>query len=166
MKAAIALIVAGLLPGIAVPSTSSLSYIGALSGPEDMFEATFSLLATANLKIDTWGFGGGTNAAGAVIPAGGFDPWIALFSGPAATATIYAIAGVPAADADTLSNPPISFVGNCPPAGMVVIGTGSGNSVCGDDLLQIARTNRATPVTCQIAGDPVASNPARNRGIQ
>ncbi len=137
MKTAIALIVAGLLPGAASASTSFLSFTGALSSPEDVFEVTFSLSATADIEIDTWGFGGGTNAAGALILAGGFDPMISLFSGPRATATIYTIAGISAADADTLFNPPFSFVGNCPPAGMVTIGTGSGSSVCGDDLMQI-----------------------------
>ena len=128
----------GLLSGTAAASTSFLSYTGSLASSDAVFEATFSLSSTSNVAIQTWGFGGGTNAAGTVIAAGGFDPMVALFSGPVASAAIYTIAGNPAADADTLVNPPISFVGNCPPAGLVTIGTGAGSSVCGDDLMQIS----------------------------
>ncbi len=76
------------------------------------------------------------NAEGNAIPAGGFDPLIALFTGPVATANIYVDgSGNPLADADNLFNAPWSFVGNCPPAGTVAIGA---NADCGDDLMQIA----------------------------
>src|ERR1017187_4495706 len=90
------------------------SFTGTLATPESVFEQVFTLSAPANLEIQTWSFGGGTNAAGTPILAGGFDPLVALFSGPLATATIYLTGGNPAGDADTLS----SFTGNCPPAGM------------------------------------------------
>src|SRR5882724_9888917 len=91
-----------LMPATAICSTSFLSYTGNLNSPEDIFEITFSISETSNLAIRTWGFGGGTNSAGTLIPAGGFDPLVALFSGPAAAAAIVTIAGNPAADADTL----------------------------------------------------------------
>jgi len=136
-KAAILAACIGLLPTTAICSTSFLSYTGDLADPESVFTTTFTLTATANINIATWGFGGGTNAAGAAISAGGFDPMVSLFSGPAATASIVTVSGSPVANADTLFNPPFSFVGNCPPAGLVTIGTGSGASVCGDDLLSI-----------------------------
>jgi hypothetical protein len=42
--------------------------------------------------------------------------------------------GNPIVDADNLSNPPWAFVGNCPPAGVVAIGS---NNDCGDDSMQI-----------------------------
>jgi hypothetical protein len=120
-------------------ASSFLSYSGALGSPEGVFEASFTLIATDNINIQTWSFGGGTNAAGQVIAPGGFDPLVALFSGPPATATMYADgSGNPFVDADSLSNPPYSPVGNCPPAGVVTIGTGAGSVICGDDLLQIA----------------------------
>jgi hypothetical protein len=96
-----------------------------------VFVQTFTISAPSTLRIVTFSFGGGTNAAGQVFPPGRFDPLIALFSGPPATASIFVSAGNPAADADTLTN----FVGNCPPAGTVVIGTGTGSVVCGDDAL-------------------------------
>src|SRR5580704_9063053 len=65
-----------------------LSYTGDLSTPQSILEATFTLPASDTVTFQAWGFGGGTNAAGAVIPAGGFDPLIALFSGFGPTATI------------------------------------------------------------------------------
>lgn len=115
-------------------NAGTVSYTGTLSTPEDVFEQTFSLNATSNVEIATWGFGGGTNAAGTAIPSGGFDPLVALFSGSGPSATILTDgSGDPLADSDTLSNPPFSFVGNCPPAGTVAIGI---DNDCGDDLLQ------------------------------
>src|ERR1700733_8228817 len=64
------------------------SYTGALSTPQSVFEATFTLTSSDTVTFQTWGFGGGTNAAGSVISPGGFDPLIALFSGFGPTATI------------------------------------------------------------------------------
>ena len=46
----------------------------------------FETSANASLNIQTWSFGGGVNAAGAVIAAGGFDPYASLFAGWGATA--------------------------------------------------------------------------------
>jgi hypothetical protein len=114
---------------------AGISFTGTLDSPERTFEDTFILTAADTVTFQTWSFGGGTNAAGQVIPAGGFDPLIAVFSGSAATATMYVDgSGNPLADADNLLNPPWSFVGNCPPAGMVAIGT---NNDCGDDFMQV-----------------------------
>jgi hypothetical protein len=113
---------------------SPLSFTGALATPESVFETTFTLPSSSTVTFQTWGFGGGTNAAGQVIPPGGFDPLIALFSGPVATATMYADgSGNPLVDADNLLNPPWSYVGNCPTAGTVAIGS---DNDCGDDFMQ------------------------------
>jgi hypothetical protein len=112
-----------------------LSYTGALSTPQSVLEATFTLTTSDTVTFQTWGFGGGTNAAGAVISAGGFDPLIALFDGFGPTATIVTDGSEnPFADADNLFNPPWSYVGNCPPAGTVAIGT---DNDCGDDFMQV-----------------------------
>jgi hypothetical protein len=112
------------------------SYTGTLSNPESVFETTFTLAAATTVTFQTWGFGGGTNASGTPISAGGFDPMIALFNGPVATATMYTDgSGNPLVDADNLPNAPWSYVGNCPPAGTVAIGT---NQDCGDDFMQVA----------------------------
>jgi len=115
-------------------SGSALSFTGTLATPVSVFETTFSLTSASTVTFQTWGFGGGTNAAGQVIPAGGFDPLISLFFGPSATPTMYVDgSGNALADADNLLNAPWSFVGNCPAAGTVAIGS---DNDCGDDFMQ------------------------------
>jgi hypothetical protein len=109
----------------------ALSLTGSLSTSESVFEATFTLTGLSSLRFQTWSFGGGTNAGGTAIAPGGFDLLIALFQGAGDSAMIVSQSGNPLADADTL-NP---FQGNCPPAGTVTIGAGTGSSVCGDDLM-------------------------------
>lgn len=120
----------------ATASGSALSFTGTLTTPGSVFETTLTLPSSSTVTFQTWGFGGGTNAGGQVITAGGFDPLIALFSGPVATATMYVDgSGNPLADADNLLNLPWSYVGNCPPAGTVAIGS---DNDCGDDFMQVA----------------------------
>lgn len=78
-----------------IASASSLSYSGKLdpNNANDVFLASFSLSSASDLHFQTWGYGGtvnapgGTNALGSVILAGGFDPYLTLFtgSGPGAT---------------------------------------------------------------------------------
>ena len=127
-----------LLTATASGSPAFLSYTGALANANSVFETTFFLTSADTIDIQTWGFGGGTNAAGQMIAPGGFDPLVALFSGPGGTASIYVDGSAnPLVDADNLINPPYSPVGNCPPAGFVTIGTGSGATICGDDFMQI-----------------------------
>lgn len=105
----------------------STSFTGTLSTPESVFTTVFTLNKSSNVDLQTWGFGGGTNAAGTVIPAGGFDPLLALFSGTGSTATILTDAAAnPFGTSDTLSNYP-SFMG-CPPGHTVNLG----GPVCGD----------------------------------
>lgn len=126
--------VACLLSSTAWASSSFLSYTGTLASPEDDAEITFALSSPGTVTFQTWGFGGGTNAAGQVIPAGGFDPLIALFTGSGPSANVFLDgSGIPLADSDTLFNPPYSYVGNCPPARTVAIGI---NNDCGDDYMQ------------------------------
>jgi hypothetical protein len=125
-----------LLSATARGQISSLSYTGTLASPQSVFEVTFTLSAPDTVTFRTWGFGGGTNAAGQVIPAGGFDPLITVFEGPPESATIYLDgSGNPLADADNLLNAPWSFAGNCPAAGTVAIGA---NNDCGDDQMSVA----------------------------
>jgi hypothetical protein len=105
-----------------VACASTVSYTGTLASPEDSTTQITVTMATAGtLGLQTWGFGGGTNAADAVIPAGGFDPFVGVFSGTGDSATY--IDGA----ADVLG----SYGAGCPPAGMVNIG----GEVCGDITL-------------------------------
>jgi hypothetical protein len=79
----------------AVSYGDSVSLTGSLdpNDPNDVLLRVFSLSATSTLTIQSYGYGGtsaapgGRNAAGTVIPAGGFDSYLSLFggTGPAAT---------------------------------------------------------------------------------
>ena len=111
-----------LLAGGAFADT--VSYTGALSYPEDTCETDATPSAAGILTLQTWGFGGGTNAAGTVIPSGGFDPFVGVFdsSGNLIQGT-----------SDVLSNY-TSFIG-CPLAGLVTIGSVPGN--CGDITMSL-----------------------------
>ncbi len=126
------LLLAVCLPTVSARA-SSLSYTGSLASPETDETFTFALAGAQTVTFQTWGFGGGTNAAGQIIAAGGFDPLIALFDSSGSIVTDGM--GDPYADADNLANAPISFVGNCPPAGTVAIGT---DKDCGDDQMQVS----------------------------
>ena len=59
------------------------SFTGSLAAadPNDVKLIEFTLTSAATFTAQTWSFGGGTNAAGTVIAAGGFDPYLSLFSG-------------------------------------------------------------------------------------
>lgn len=68
--------------GLAKPATAaSLSYVGAFTADDDVASFTFSLASPATVTIKTYSYAGGTQADGNVVPAGGFDPILALFNG-------------------------------------------------------------------------------------
>ena len=101
-------------------AAGTVSYTGTLASPSDSSTQIEVILASAgSITLQTFGFGGGTSAAG-VIPAGGFDPFVGLFAGTGPTAVL--IDGT----SDDLSNY-AAFQG-CPPAGLVDVG----GLICGD----------------------------------
>jgi hypothetical protein len=88
-----------LLIVVALPcQASSVSLTGSLdpNDPNDVFVYGFTLSAASTVTIQTYGYGGtsnapaGKNAAGQVISAGGFDPYVSLFLGIGAGATFLA----------------------------------------------------------------------------
>ena len=97
------------------------SSVGTLSTPEDFFSTTITVTTNEELTLQTYGFGGGTNQNGIVIPAGGTDPFVGLFFGTGAGATF--INGT-SLDLTNYS----SFVA-CPPANSV---SNFGGTTCGD----------------------------------
>ena len=109
---------------------SSVSYAGTLTRSTDGVEETFTLSTPATIGLQTWGFGGGTNAAGEVILPGGTDPFLGIFSGTGASATILTDGGGnpfgTSLDLSNYGNP--NFLG-CPAAGAPMIG---GSPQCGD----------------------------------
>jgi len=98
-------------------------YSGVLDSPEDTVQIALNLTSPGDVTLQTYGFGGGTDANGIIVPSGGFDPFVGLFSGTGATATF--IDGT----SDILSNYP-SEPNACGPAGLVTVGTVPGQ--CGD----------------------------------
>jgi len=96
---------------------NSISYTGNLSGPNAVFLASFTVSSVSNVTLQTWSFGGGTNAAGTLIAGGGFLPDISVF-GPGPTSPLLA---------DTNFN----FNG-CPPANIDAF-----EGICGDSTLSL-----------------------------
>jgi hypothetical protein len=75
---------------VAANATILVSDLGLFGSPNDVVERQFTYTPATmgtQLIIQTYGWGGtanqpgGTNASGIVIPAGGFDPIIALYNG-------------------------------------------------------------------------------------
>jgi uncharacterized protein (TIGR03437 family) len=55
------------------------SYTGTLATDDDQRVFYFTLAAPGPISIRTFSYAGGTNQAGTVVPAGGFDPTLAVF---------------------------------------------------------------------------------------
>jgi hypothetical protein len=107
-------------------AAGTISYTGTLASSIDTStQITVTLASAGTLDLQTFGFGGGTNAASAVIPAGGFDPFVGVFAGTGDSAVF--IDGT----SDVLSN----YTANCPPAATVNIG---GGDVCGDVTMTLS----------------------------
>jgi hypothetical protein len=105
-----------------------VSATGTFAATDDVFLETFTLVSSAAVTVQTYGFGGGTNAAGEVIPAGGFDSLVALFSGPPTSSSILMSGGNPIASSPATTQ----FFPGCPPAATAAVGT---ESICGDNQL-------------------------------
>lgn len=114
-----------------------VSFVGTLATPETTFDVVVDLSSTATITLQTFGFGGGMNQAGATIAPGGTDPFLAIYSGTGGGATILTDGSEnpfgTSLDATNYGNPlnltaGQDFVG-CPPAGAPTI---RGASQCGD----------------------------------
>lgn len=60
-------------------SAASYSFTGTLATDDQLQEFTFTLANTNVITAVTYGYAGGTNQAGTLIPEGGFDPALAIF---------------------------------------------------------------------------------------
>jgi hypothetical protein len=81
-----------LLPLLAVAlQASTISLTGSLNPDDanDVFLYQFTTSTTSDLSFQSWGYDGGTNAAGHVISSGGFDPYLTIFLGSGPTATFF-----------------------------------------------------------------------------
>jgi hypothetical protein len=66
------------LQGLATAST--ISSTGTFQSDDQMFQLNFTLSSMSTLTVQSFGYGGGTNGAGMVIPQGGFATNVAVFS--------------------------------------------------------------------------------------
>jgi hypothetical protein len=75
----IAALVSCLLVSPAAYATN-LSFTGTFTHDTDLQVFTFTLAhPTTGVAMRTWSYAGGTNAAGQVIPSGGFEPYLSLY---------------------------------------------------------------------------------------
>lgn len=133
------------------------SCTGTLGTSEDVFTDTF-VATGSSVTIQTYGFGGGTNAAGETIAAGGFDSLVALFSGPATNATVLTDGlGNPIASADNFF-PTSAASPGCPPANTVLL---DGSPTCGDNTLaaSVIAGDTYTVLLTDVAFVALAVNP-------
>jgi hypothetical protein len=112
---------------------TTATYTGTLASSTDTVDITLTLSSAANVTLQSFGFGGGTDGTN-TFAADGTDPFLAVFSGTGAGATILTDGmGNVYATASDLANYS-SFMG-CPPAGYVSFG---GLPTCGDITMSIA----------------------------
>jgi len=107
------------------------SYTGTLANSDnaggtfdstDSFILSLTLATASNVTLQTYGFGGGVNAAGMTIATGGTDPFIALFSGTGSSAAII--------NGGSLF---VNYSNGCPPANGV---SDFGATTCGDETFR------------------------------
>jgi PEP-CTERM motif-containing protein len=79
-------ILASLFTGSA--PAASIYFSGTFDSPESSTEFILTLASPTKIYMQTFGFGGGLTATGVTVPAGGTDPFLAIFSGTGSNATI------------------------------------------------------------------------------
>jgi hypothetical protein len=62
------------------------SFTGNFVNDNDVQLFSFTLLSPGTVTVQTWGYGGGTNAAGQVIASGGFESILSIFQAPSGIA--------------------------------------------------------------------------------
>jgi hypothetical protein len=107
-----------------IASAASISWQGALAlsagAANDTAKYKFSVSAASTVTIQSYGYGGssgtraGTNLAGIVIPAGGFDPYISVFVGTGPSATFLV------SNDDSACIPPSVDGSLCPDSGLTL----------------------------------------------
>ncbi|MBV1799813.1 DVUA0089 family protein [Siccirubricoccus sp. G192] len=83
-QALLAAVVTVAVGGLGAAQAADFSFTGSLSDPNQVLLFNFDVGATSTVTLRTYSYAGGTNAAGQVIPGGGFDPILALFDGSGA----------------------------------------------------------------------------------
>ena len=162
---------------------SNISFTGTFIYDTDLQYFTFTLLnPTPGVALRTWSYSGGTNAAGQVIPSGGFEPTLNLYmadgtqmnpglSGPCTVPT----AGNPISDllpdpttgacADVYYPTALSFPGGIWDAGTYTVvlssfaNPGIGNLSDGFFAEQVLGLTPPSNFTCQVGAPGYQGNP-------
>src|ERR1043165_1257442 len=78
--AARSLITAVILLWAVNATSANFSFRGTFNRDDNVQVLTFALASSGTVTIRSFGYEGGTNSAGTVVPAGGFDTTLALFN--------------------------------------------------------------------------------------
>jgi hypothetical protein len=130
--------------GAKAARADTFSFTGTLSSPEASTEFVITLTSPGTVGLQTFSFGGGTNAASNVISPGGTDPFLAIFSGTGSGATILTDgSGNPygtSLDLSNYGNPDFAGCGLANTGGPGLANTESigGSGVCGDITMDTA----------------------------
>jgi len=79
---------------------ANFSYTGTFSADDDVRLFNFTADGISTVELRTYGYGGGTQADGNVVQAGGFDPMLTLFNGAGDFIGIFDDGSVPAVNPD------------------------------------------------------------------
>lgn len=140
-----------LLLGGAGAHADEFSFTGVLATPESVQTYVLDLSTSENVALQTYGFGGGTNAAGIVISPGGTDALVAIFSGAGPSAQILTDGAPPPGPNPLGTSLDLTTYGSfagCPPAGAPTIG---GSPQCGD--VTMALTSLAAGIYTVVLSD-------------
>ncbi len=90
LKSAVSAAVVGAVVAafVAPAQAAPVSFTGNFAGDNDVALFSFTLGSGADVTLRTWSYAGGTNAAGSLIAAGGFDPVVSLFFGAGGSAIL------------------------------------------------------------------------------
>jgi hypothetical protein len=100
------------LCGARVANSASFSFTGLFFQDDNVRLYAFTLSSPGSVTLETWSYGGGTDAAGQMVPGGGFDTDLTLFSSSGSLVDL-------------------TFAGSGCPPGHTDLATG----LCGDSLL-------------------------------
>lgn len=79
---------------------ASFSFTGTFNRDDNVRLFGFTLTAPSTVTLETWSYGGGTDAAGQVIPRGGFSTVLSVFSGSGALIGFQVNGGCPPQNID------------------------------------------------------------------
>ncbi len=120
------------VPPAFADSSSTQSYTGTLANSDSVFQTTVKVGAGDDVVLQSFGFGGGTNASGTAVSAGGTAPEVAVFDTTGGILTDGM--GNPYGTSIALSNYPTFMGCSLAQAAAPVIG---GAPQCGDVAMSI-----------------------------